>query len=397
MSNNEQDWSEINGDILQKISGCLKIYSDYIGVRSVCRTWRRILQQFPDHELSTPFPLLLSPPTLANAYCRELYHVPTRKTKSLYLRYDISYAHRIVGSSHGSLVLIERSPDIFCYNPVTKFKAFLAPLSALPGVLSFDFSNAEREFSIQNRISQDIYTLDFWDVRSIILSKVVLSSSPTKDTCLAIAIVNWSSTWTELAYCKCGDSIWKSLPCGDFSAQDVIYCQTEELYYSVNINGDVAVFSPPNTPQIIRTSEDDDPICGDSKYLVKLKGELLLVARTFEAQPELVNEEEVYDTTGFRVYKFCDAGNGWVHWEPVTDLRDQMLFIGYNLSMALSALDFEGCKGNCIYYADDHSEKAEAGMYDLSNGCIEALPCGPRDGSSPLSWAPPTWLTPNPC
>ncbi|KAK9755133.1 hypothetical protein RND81_01G004700 [Saponaria officinalis] len=390
----ERGWSEMNADILLAITECLKTYSDYIHVRSVCRAWRRILPQLPDHRLPTQLPWLLRPPSLSNAYRREFYYLPTCKTNSLRL-YEVSYAHRIVGSSHGSLVLVHRSPDIFCYNPITKFKAFLAPLSTLPGVVSFDISNVGHEYSIQDPLFQNIYTLDFWELRDVILSKVILSSSPTKNACLAVAIISWCNT-TELAYCKCGDSNWKSLPFTGFSAQDVIYCQSEDLFYAVDIIGDVAVFSPPNNLQIIRNI--DDPIAGDSKYLVKSsKGELLLVARCLEAQPDLVNDTEVYETTGFRVYKFSNAGKWWVHWEPMTDLGDEMVFIGYNMSLGLSASDFEGCNGNCIYYADDHSEKADAGVYDLSNDCISALPYDPHDGCSPLSLPPPVWFSPNPC
>ncbi|KAK9755134.1 hypothetical protein RND81_01G004800 [Saponaria officinalis] len=394
----EQKWSEINDDILQTITEFLKTYSDYIRVRSVCRTWRKMLPHFPQHRLPTQLPWLLlssssssSSSTSAVFRCA-FYYFPTAKTYTLHVP-EASYPRRIVGSSHGFLVLVGDSPDIFCFNPLTKFKAFLAPLSTLPGVVSFSFSNVGREYSIQDPSFQNVYTLDLRQICDVFLSKVILSSSPTKDASLAIAIISWSST-TELAYCKCGDSSWKSFPFGNFSAQDVIYCPSKELFYAVNQIGDVAFFSPPNTPEIIRNV---DTIEGDLKYLVKSNGELLLVSRYLEAEADLVSYSEVYQTTGFRVYKFNDAGEGRVHWEPMTDLGDQMVFIGNNLSLSLSASDFEGCKGNCIYYADDHSEKADAGVYDLSNDCIEALPCYPHDGSSPLSLAPPVWFTSNPC
>ncbi|KAL9225748.1 hypothetical protein vseg_001638 [Gypsophila vaccaria] len=393
MSNNELNkWSEINGDILRKISNHLQTYSDYIHLRSVCLSWRAHLPEFPDRQLPTQLPCLLLPPS-SSVLRRAFYHLPSSKTHSLPLP-EASFPRRIVGSSHGSLLLAAHSPDLFCFNPVTKFKAFLAPLSTLPRVVSFSFSNVGREYSIQDPSFQNVHTLDLRQICDFFLAKVILSSSPTKHACLAIAIISLSST-TELAYCKCGDSSWKSLPCGDLSAQDVIYCETEELFYAVNQVGDVAFFSPPNTPEIIRSV--DPPIDGDLKYLVKSRGELLLVSRYLEAQADLITYSEVYETTKFRVYKFGNAGKGLVRWEPMTDLEDQMLFIGYNMSLGLSASDFEGCKGNCIYYADDHSEKGDAGVYDLSNECIEALPCYPHDGSSPLSLASPVWFTPNPC
>ncbi|KAH9608349.1 hypothetical protein KSS87_017150 [Heliosperma pusillum] len=398
MSNEQPiDWSEIHQDILHSITKHLNIYSDYIRIRAVCRTWRSLIPPSPLHHLPTQLPwLLLQPPppsSSSNAALtrRAFYDVTTGKTHTIHLP-EASYPRRILGSSHGSLIIVDDSPYIFCFNPITNFKVFLAPLSTLPGVVSFSFSNVGREYSIQDPFFPNTYTRDLRQICDTFLSKVVLSDLPTKDACLALAVISFSQT-TELAYCKCGDDTWKPVPCGDFNAQDVIYSQSEDLFYSVNQLGDVAYFSTVDNIKIVKNV---DTIEGDLKYLVKSNEELLLVARHLEDQADLISYYEAYETTGIRVFKFREVGKGRVQWDLVTDVGDLMVFIGNNLSLGLLASDFAGCKGNCIYWADDHAQTSEAGVYDLSNGHIEALPCCPEDGSARLPWAPPVWFTPNP-
>ena len=91
-------------------------------------------------------------------------------------------------------------------------------------------------------------------------------------------------------------------------------------------------------------------------------------------------------------------------WERVMSLGDQMLFLGENASLALSATDFPGCKGNCIYHTHNYSESNydgvpgnnDLGVYNLEDGSIEPLPCYPRNSISQLRWPPPIGVTPNP-
>lgn len=158
--------------------------------------------------------------------------------------------------------------------------------------------------------------------------------------------------------------------------------------FKTNLTGGVI------SPIIIQTVST---IEGDLHYLVKSKGELLLVSRSLGAEADLVAYCEVYETVGFDVFTFRETGEGRASWDRVTDLGDQVVFVGDNSSLALSASDFPGCKGNRIYFTDDHSKCNDVGFFDLGTGRVEPLPCYPQDASLPFQWAPPVWITPNPC
>lgn len=110
----------------------------------------------------------------------------------------------------------------------------------------------------------------------------------------------------------------------------------------------------------------------------------------------------IYKTARFEVFKLDLNGP---RWERVTSLGDMMLFIGENSSLALSASGLSGCMGDCIYYTDDYSAnnydghigEHDLGIFKLSDGSIEPLPCYPRNSYSRLQWPPPLWISPNPC
>lgn len=51
-----------------------------------------------------------------------------------------------------------------------------------------------------------------------------------------------------------------------------------------------------------------------------------------------------------KVYKLVEAHK---HWEWVNDLDDQVFFVGdQDCSYSISACDFLGLKGNCIYFSE---------------------------------------------
>jgi len=407
------DWCQIPPDLLASIAKNLQIYGDYIRLRSVCVNWRSWLPPSPPHRLPCQLPWLLLPPLppTATFHCnprhlrhqgssRSFYDLLNGKINSLTLP-EASYPRRICGSSHGWLVLVGDTPEIFCQNPLTGAKVFLSPLSTLPCVVSFSFSNVGREYSVRDPISGEIYAVDLRQMRDFSVRKVILSHSPT-NRCPFVALGIISSTLTatsELVFCKSGENCWKSVPGlglgSGFYTEDVIYCEPEGQFYAVNKVGDVAVFNlSSDSPVIIRTV---DTIQGDLPYLVKSGRELLLVSRSLDAEANIVAYCEVYETIGFDVYRFREVGDGRAYWDKLTVLGDRILFIGENSSLALSASDFPGSKGNCIYFTDDHSKSNDVGIFDLASNCIEPLPCYPSDSTWPLYWASPIWLTPNPC
>ncbi|KAJ7966925.1 F-box protein SKIP23-like [Quillaja saponaria] len=145
---------------------------------------------------------------------------------------------------------------------------------------------------------------------------------------------------------------------------------------------------------------------GDIQYLVQSGNELLLVNRFLDLQYDLniVGDYSniVYRTVGFQVFKM---DRSCPEWRQIMNLDNQVLFLGENSSLSLSASDFPGCLGNCIYYTDDYSEfnyagafgKHDLGIFRLCDASIEPLPCYPLNSYAQLGWPPPLWITPNPC
>ncbi|KAL6208522.1 hypothetical protein ACLB2K_019471 [Fragaria x ananassa] len=87
----------------------------------------------------------------------------------------------------------------------------------------------------------------------------------------------------------------------------------------------------------------------DMRYLVNSGADLLLVSRYLDVDHNIVNDDANVNcrTVGFDVFRMNWMGP---RWEKVENLGDRMLFIGENSSFSLSASDFSGCVGNCIYF-----------------------------------------------
>ena len=68
-------------------------------------------------------------------------------------------------------------------------------------------------------------------------------------------------------------------------------------------------------------------------------------------------------TVNFEVYKLDQECGRWVR---VENLGDRVFFLGNDCSFSVSATDFSGCKGNCIYfiYEDDN------GVFNRKTGKI---------------------------
>ncbi|XP_077243062.1 F-box protein SKIP23-like isoform X7 [Tasmannia lanceolata] len=156
-------------------------------------------------------------------------------------------------------------------------------------------------------------------------------------------------------------------------------------------------------------SESDGKRSG-RRYLVESSGELLNVCRYYEMHPMYVrylilgsskcldgdfdprNLGWTMRTSYFEVSKLDQNTGKWIELES---LGDQVLFLGLNSSLSLSALDFPQLKRNCIYFTDDsdvNNEGIDNGVYDLENESIK--PCYPN---SPSWITKLIWLHPNLC
>ncbi|KAG6388489.1 hypothetical protein SASPL_149917 [Salvia splendens] len=173
--------------------------------------------------------------------------------------------------------------------------------------------------------------------------------------------------------------------------EDVIYFNG--AFYAVDKFGSIAVCDLNGDSPVVKFINVVQQIDGDMKYLVDAMGELLLVARYLEFHIDMQYYMEVCKTVKFRVFRFDWNGH---EWKELANLHDRVLVLGDNSSLALLASDYRGCRGNMIYFTDDHSGSNrdsvggdhDVGVYNLGDGSIHELPCYP-------CW--PSWITPSLC
>ncbi|XP_027190962.1 F-box protein At2g26160-like [Cicer arietinum] len=393
------EWSELPPEIVETISIKLTIYSDYIRFRSVCRNWLSSVPKTPLH-LPPQLPCLI----LSH---QSFFNISTEKTHLFNLPLpssSFSLRTRICGSSHGWLIIIDETPHIRLFNPVTCVTLFLPPNHTFPNVISFNSSDIGREYLVTNPNSGFCY-LNLRQMCKTFVRKIVLSWSPTKsDDFTAFAIVGLNN----LAFCKKGYDSWILLTNEVYFWEDAVY--HNGLFYAVSKEGMIAVCDVDVRRVSIFGPMPPIQFGGDIHYAVFSGEDLLLVTRDLEQEfsdmvDECYNYMSMYRTVGFMVFKM-----DWnvMAWRRIETLCDKALFIGANSSMCFSAADFVGCRADCIYFTDDYSDsnhddavaKHDFGIFRLSDESIEPLPCYPRNSYPRFGWpfGPfPIWISPNPC
>ncbi|PWA78741.1 hypothetical protein CTI12_AA214360 [Artemisia annua] len=394
------DWSELHPELIFTISQNLKIHKDYIRFRSVCSTWRKSTPKTPKH-LPPQLPwLMFSKPNTNNLkkqHLKSFYDVSDVKNHYLPLP-ECSIFRRRCGSSHGYLVILEETPEVFMINPLTRIKRSLPPLTSFPNVMKFDKYDIGREYTLRT-LDGDVYSCSLKEMRDSFIKKVVFSSSPGDDSKSYVAVCILNQTG-DLAYCKKGESVWRFIDSVQAYCEDVVY--HKGCFYAVSKYGNIAVCDVSGDVANVSLLDTPFEAGGDMQYLVSLGDELLLVTRYLELGFDVdQNQLDVfYKTTEFRVFKLVVGG---AMWESVGKLDDWALFLGENSSMAFRACDFKGCKGNSIYFTDDYSEwnydggnaDHDLGVYDFEDGSVVALSCYSRRFCNGRRWPPPIWITPS--
>ncbi|KAL5557787.1 hypothetical protein UlMin_033998 [Ulmus minor] len=382
------DWTQLPPELLELISKSIAIYADYLRFRGVCRSWRSSTPKIPEH-LPPQLPWLMLPQPNFHKPHRAFFNLSNDKVHFLNLP-EASHGQRCCGSAHGWLVILDETPSILLLNPLTRAKFHLPPLSSFPNVVHFDYSEIGREYVLRSSTGE-IYPRSLRQIRDSFIKKLVFSSTPSKsNNFVALAILNQTG---DLAFCKNGDQSWSFIDGVQSYSEDVVYYQNS--FYAVNKYGAVAVCDVRGSIPVVSIIETPRQIGADMQYLVNSGNDLLLVSRYLDLDFE--NSEEHYRTVGFEVFRL-----DWSRprWEKVKNLGARMLFIGQNLSLSVSASDFPGCIGNCIYFTDDYSEfnyenvfgEYDSGIFRLWDESIE----GQWNSQGREHWPTPIWVSPNP-
>ncbi|XP_062144576.1 putative F-box protein At1g65770 [Alnus glutinosa] len=388
------EWSDLPKDLLPMIGKSLDARVDVLRFRGVCTSWRSSIPPFHAH--SSRFPLKFPEPRSA-LESASMSRQPVYLCEStLYLLQPVNpfptstsscnkgWLIKVQESNSGKLRLLDPLPNHkYRCSPVTpntlnllKFRVVELRKSHM---LRFDVatpprSETERDRDLSYRCNRSIP----W------VNKVVMLPSSAwtdEDESAVFVIFNWG----KLAFAKCGDEKWTLV--GDQSLEyDDIIVYKGQFYVVDHRLGNVWWINC-SSLTLVKFSP---PVCGlgNQKHLVESCGALYVVDRYFDGERRRMENNfrrrNLPKTVGFKVYKLDEEGGGWV---LLKSLGDRAFVLGADCCFSVSAKEFVGCKGNCIYFIDQH----ESHIFSLEDDSIADLPFF-TDDSRPF-WEAPTWLS----
>ena len=212
-----------------------------------------------------------------------------------------------------------------------------------------------------------------------------------------------SSAWTDadeyavfmvsepgkLAFGIRGDEKWTLVAVGDQSVEyDDIIVYKGQLYvvdrwgtvFRIECSSlELVPFSP--------------PLCGlgSQKHLMESCGALYVVDRYLQWDRRRMRNHMTFyvrfkvftRTLDFKVYKLDEEGGKW---DLLKSLGDRAFVLSTDCCFSVSAQEFVGCKGNCIYFIDEHQRR----VFSLEDSSFADLVS--MDDSHPF-WEAPTWLS----
>ncbi|KAF4349710.1 hypothetical protein F8388_026212 [Cannabis sativa] len=355
----EQDWTSLHEDLIISIANRLPL-ENYVVLASACRPFRAVLTNLNfnnsnHHRL--PWLMLLRRTIHSDSNSQIAPIICSLSNNKLYNLLPPSHTYRInpIFSSLGWII----TPAASTTNDLTLFH----PLSP-------DRSKVQ----LPNR---NIFTIQ----------KLLLSSRPTLASSEGLMVVTIDShersTHNRLSLWRSGNSSWKKiriLPGHTFFHDVALF---EGRFYAVDRNRRVFALTldhpDPVASLILHLNLPKweapfvNPYDIEMLFLVESEGSLLVVQGNRQWWGEGRHE-----TTEFRVFE-VDVNDS--AFRKVLDLGDRALFVADNSSsFSIKASEFEGCKCNCVYFADDFGKldkcgvrNKDIGIFHLESGEIEHL------------------------
>ncbi|KAG6410888.1 hypothetical protein SASPL_128961 [Salvia splendens] len=375
------DWSAFPADLLHLISLLLPASIDVIRIRSVCGNWRAAVP--PPPPSSGRFPAI---PNSGISETSWGFHLTKRTIYSL----------RSPLPDQSSWIIKLDGDKMHLFNPLDR-----SQLQSSPKLFNF--------FDIGVRVLVEDYALQhinfrptsssIGDAENLYMEKVAVLNNGSSGGFVLLTI----HVSGKLAVYKSGDDKWRLIDGSLSPYDDVILWKGK--FYAVDTTGQIVVV---NTDDMNVSVAARSTFGGDKKLLVDCDGELLMVDMHLGLKPaddlgfndglDFYEDFSSYTRetpVKIKVFRLYDQARKWV---KISDLGDTMLFLGDNCAFSASAGEVFGdekCRGNCIFFIDQHCNREDeeglmascVGVYDLESGSI-----GPVDGYSEIFWPPPDWL-----
>lgn len=399
-------WSDLQPEIWAKIVRHLDSHTDLLRFRSVCSMWRSLVPRLPLHQTAISVPhtvsrVASSSASISSATIFRIEPVPKTSMPDDPLPYRQGWLIKISDSKHELVMEPElgREPESdsepqlesnsgklrllnpLCGSPILyKAGTFLKHLD----LLKFRATELCKEYSLRGAKG-----LALAEVEKVL----ICPDSPWRDPedTLALSI----SKDGNLRYWKYGEESWTHITDGQDQGSwydDIIVYKGQ--FYVVDKLGTVSWID-----SSMRAIQFSPPMCGggDRKYLVEWGSDIFVIDRYHEGLGATSRSrhrrryclEEVVD---FKVYRLDQE---WGKWDEVNNLGDVVFFLGTRCSFSVSVRDFNGCPGNCIYFAEQDRFRYKVHVFNLGNRSVKRAAFLPA--YMQILWPPPSWLTPIPC
>ncbi|KAF7144086.1 hypothetical protein RHSIM_Rhsim05G0163200 [Rhododendron simsii] len=254
---------------------------------------------------------------------------------------------------------------------------------------------------------------DYEEAYTTYIKKVAV---PPEDYGVLVAIHSGRLCFFKLG----GDQKWTLIDSFNDRYHDIVYRKGKGKYYVVDYRGRTVVIDGVDLKKEVmvkRLVESPLPSLGGCHFtrLVESGDDLFLVDRYLDrasgkctlsigavTMGMITEERHPPDMTNyFNVYKLDEENK---QWDLVGDLNHQVFFLGDDYLFSVSAQEFPGLKGNCIYFSDftflaRNEKEANIGKSCVLTGVynLKDRSCGPLamfPDHWPIFSPPPAWLKP---
>lgn len=373
-------WSDLPEELLRYIGKSLDAGIDVLRFRSVCASWRSSIP--PLRQISPRFPFASSNGKAVDAFV----------SQSTIYRLEPSDENPNPSASSSSsskawLIKVEQSETgqiVRLLNPLSCLHTRFLPASfpKLINLMDFRVIEVSKAYKLQYSSGSPIYGA----------SKVVVypnSAWTSVKDCMIFALYDGG----KLGFAKYGAEKWTLVDDDNSHEYDDIIVYKDQ-FYVIDWLGIVSWIECSS----LKLIQFFPPLCGlgTQKHLVESCGEFYVVDRYFnrKRRGRYLHENMNHNfrrylvcprTVDFKIYKLDQECGDWV---MVQNLGDRVFFLGNDSSFSVSAREFGGCKGNCIYFTDEN----DIGVFYLEDHSIGKIVNFPY--YSHIFWPPPSWLTP---
>ncbi|KAK6266352.1 hypothetical protein QUC31_017189 [Theobroma cacao] len=333
MKNVKANWENLPTLCLFLVLDKLDVPSNLVRFGAVCKYWHSVFNNFLDLKRGSSLnlvPMLLIP--RKSNRVRQLYSLQV-ETKIYNIVLPMSHNKRICGSSYGWLAAVDKNMVITLLNP---FKDGIT--INLPKIeVGPDQNTAAYQYEVH---------------------KVILSTDPLLHPDGYVVVVIYSFR-RRIAFYKSKQKSWTYLDKNLTAFTDVIFYKnlayaigTRSLTISFDVNSFDDSLKSPRVKILMSTHKRLEDYFARVYLVESSKGDLFSIKRIVGVKD---NHYSTHFTESFKVFKLIldDQSGELLEEKEVKNIHEDVVFVGYNQTLAVSILDFPEGKPNSIYFTDD--------------------------------------------